>query len=108
MLKEALEASKVLPVQLDLDEAYTILKPSALSSFPFSWDMLAANNVASTKTGIDGKYGFKDVPNGKYYLHSFVANDVFAAEWLVSVTIDGEAISVDLFNANADVHNYRD
>jgi len=62
---------------------------------------LGGSETATTETDIDGKYEFRDVPGGSYYLLAWLKGTVRHAWWLVPVKVDGsEPIQVNFTDAN--------
>jgi len=57
---------------------------------------------AHTITDIDGKYEFKNVTGGEYYLFASNNTEYSYIDWLVPVSIrDPEPVKIDLFNGTA-------
>jgi len=57
---------------------------------------------AHTITDIDGKYEFRNVTGGDYYLFASYSTEYSYIDWLVPVSIrDPEALKIDLYNGTA-------
>jgi hypothetical protein len=67
------------------------------------WPMIVLlGKEAHTITDIDGKYEFKAVKGGDYYVFASYGTDFSYIDWLVPVSIrDPEAVKFDLYNGTA-------
>jgi len=97
-LLERMEAKAANPCQTDL--AFKSLAAAHGGKPEFGAAMTAAQ-IIDVQADADGRWNFKDVPNGRYCVVAVFETESFAMGWAQPVVVNSNDVKLDLFNENA-------